>query len=344
MNFSKSMIDTYIETIRLNYANDISMVILYGSYVSGMTHPLSDIDIVFIAKNDRAYEMSKQFIYENIGYDFFGISESRLNDIFMKFHPLVSIIGDGQLIYSDNETTKVRFESMQNHINTLKNLSNPTHFAKEIETILTEMKAKAFDFRGSSHAKKRFLQGQILYQTAHFLSLINRSHFRFGTKQLVSETMAMALKPKSILYYLELLIKDTVTFDDFMGYVQLLQDFWLKIKSPTPETLQDDELIGFYEEGLSTWNKLNQAIERKDLMTAYLAATTLESELSNFRAKGIILDSLFDHYDSTIETLKLHSEITQKQMLGLLSSRNIELKELRTPEEVYCYLREPSNQ
>ncbi|CVI65947.1 hypothetical protein NDGK_00378 [Clostridiales bacterium CHKCI001] len=44
--------------VKTKYFNDISMVLLYGSYINGTANNSSDVDCYFIPKTDRGYEMA----------------------------------------------------------------------------------------------------------------------------------------------------------------------------------------------------------------------------------------------------------------------------------------------
>lgn len=50
------------EKVKREYAEDISLVLLYGSFINGTANPKSDIDCYFIPRTERGYELAKTFI------------------------------------------------------------------------------------------------------------------------------------------------------------------------------------------------------------------------------------------------------------------------------------------
>jgi len=328
------MLDTFVETIRKNYSDSIGLVIVYGSYVTQTMNPKSDVDVVFICKNDRGYEMSRQFVFEGVGYDFFGMSMERFHKIIDEFQPLVSIIAEGKMIYADSSEKERHFIQQQKKILSLEQTTSPLEFSTGIEAVLKELKSKAFDHQFSDNIKKLHIQGQILYLIGHLLGLINRRHFKFGTKKWVEEITDMPLKPKAIRYYLELLTRSKVDSQEIMKLVETLSGFWRDIVLTIPAEFDVHSLNGFYEEALSTWNKLDHATEQGDLMTAFLAATSLENELLQFRGQDAPLTPLFEQYDASADALKRNGEASKQEMLDHIRLNQIEIKEYASLEEV----------
>jgi predicted nucleotidyltransferase len=339
MDKHQMMLDAFVETIRKNYSDSIGLVIVYGSYVTGRMNPKSDVDVVFICKNDRGYEMSRQFIFEDIGYDFFGMSMERFHRIIDEFQPLVSIIAEGKMIFADSPEKERHFIQQQERILTLEQTTSPLEFSTEIASVLKELKCKAFEHQFADKLKKLHLQGQILYLTGHLLGLVNRRHFKYGTKKWVEEIANMPLKPKTIRYYLELLTRSKVDSQEIMKYVETLSAFWNDIRLHEPIKYDVHSLDGFYEEALSTWNKFDHAAEQGELMTAFLAATTLENELSQFRGQDAPLTLLFKDYDASLASLKRNGEASKQDMIKLLQLNQIEVKEFASLEAVLKAIR-----
>lgn len=47
------------EKVKREYADDISLVLIYGSYVNGTANSRSDVDCCFVPKTGRGYELSR---------------------------------------------------------------------------------------------------------------------------------------------------------------------------------------------------------------------------------------------------------------------------------------------
>ena len=338
MNKHTLMLDAFVENIKKNYADDIGMVIVYGSYVTQTMHELSDIDVMFVGKTDRAYEMQKQFIYEGIGYDFFCMPISRVHEIIDEFSPLISIIAEGELIYADSDEKVEHFTTLKNKINHLSEIEPVSKYFPNVEEVIKQLKTIAFDHQFAALENKRHLQGKIIYAVMHYLQLINRKHFKYGIKRIFEEIQSMELKPKTILYYLELLQKDTVGSKEIMTFVSMLDQYFQALQKEFQEPFDPEAFKGFYEEEVSVWNKLIMAAKNNDLSTAFLAATSIENELSHYRMSFPMITHLFSDYRSNVESLVGSAKQAEIDILQLLKDHKIQVTVFHTLEAVIDYL------
>lgn len=134
--------------IENNYKNDISIVVCYGSYISGIPHENSDLDFFFIPKTQKGYEMNLQFIIDNIGYDFWPISWERAEKIADFEESITSIIADGVVIYYCDYSDLKKFNLLKQRIKDI--ISKPDN--KEIlinkaEKLLANTKIKFFNMK-----------------------------------------------------------------------------------------------------------------------------------------------------------------------------------------------------
>jgi predicted nucleotidyltransferase len=339
MDKHQKMLEAFVENIKANYSSDVGMAIVYGSYVTKTMHELSDVDVMFVGKTQRAYELQKQFIYEGIGYDFFCMPIDRVHKIIEEYSPIISIIAEGQLIYVDTDEKKGHFDALQKRFKTLYETEPVNKYFNQVETVLKDLKAMAFDHQFASIERKVHLQGQMIYSLMHYLQLLNRKHFKYGTKQVFDEVQAMELKPKTVLYYLELLQKETVNSNEIMTLVNTLNHYYDELKRTYQDPFDVESLKGFYEEGVSTWNKLIDAAKVDDISTAFLAATSLENELSHYRLYYPDLPFLFSNYQSDVSSLLESAKVAEIAFLHILKTEHIDILAFQSLEEVITYLK-----
>ena len=55
------IIEWSIKKIEREYKDDVSLLLIYGSYENGTANGLSDVDFYFVPKTERAYKLSKTF-------------------------------------------------------------------------------------------------------------------------------------------------------------------------------------------------------------------------------------------------------------------------------------------
>ncbi len=101
------------EKAEREYAEDISLVLIYGSYVNGTANSRSDVDCCFIPKTERGYEMAAGFILEGVGYDIFPMSWERVERIACLRENLTPLVGDAEIIFCGSAEDMARFQGMQ---------------------------------------------------------------------------------------------------------------------------------------------------------------------------------------------------------------------------------------
>ncbi|NLT41679.1 MAG: hypothetical protein GXX93_03320, partial [Anaerolineae bacterium] len=99
--------------ISRDYADDVSLVVVMGSYVHGATHARSDLDLYLVPKTSRGYNLGFTFILNRIGFDFWAVSWERLERIAGNEEQNASIITDGEVLYCASEDDGRRFECLR---------------------------------------------------------------------------------------------------------------------------------------------------------------------------------------------------------------------------------------
>ena len=89
--------ESLINKIKKDYDGDISLVHIHGSYFYNDTHNLSDIDLYFVPKTKRGYNLGQTFILNGIGCDYWALSWEWLERIANHEEKIVSIITEKKL-------------------------------------------------------------------------------------------------------------------------------------------------------------------------------------------------------------------------------------------------------
>jgi len=105
--------DILVDKIGRDYIDDVSVVHIYGSYVSGGAHERSDLDIIFVPKTSRGADLGCSFIINGIGCDFWAIPWERLERIASHEEPIAAIITEGRTIYCASDEDRTRFEELK---------------------------------------------------------------------------------------------------------------------------------------------------------------------------------------------------------------------------------------
>src|SRR5690606_37273974 len=127
--------ELFIEKIRRDYQDDVSLVVVMGYYIYGDTHDKSDLDLYFVPKTERGYNLGFTFILNDIGFDMWPISWDRLKKIAAHDERITSIVTEGKVLYHSSDLDLERFNDLKS-----KALDTPdkSQFTKKSEEIFNK--------------------------------------------------------------------------------------------------------------------------------------------------------------------------------------------------------------
>lgn len=194
-NLNDKIIAWIIEKAKSEYADDISLIVVYGSYLNGTMNSKSDVDCYFIPKTERAYKFARTFIIDGVGYDIFPISWENVQGIADLKESRSSLAGDVKIIFAASPDDEARFNALQNRLK--ENLSNENlvkeisqkrcKVAKELCEKIQSL-AKSRDERNPAEnmrttAEIRKLAGFAIMTLAEAVAVHNHEYFHFGLKK-----------------------------------------------------------------------------------------------------------------------------------------------------------------
>ena len=337
--------DILIEKIKKDYKDDIAVVVIMGSYIYNATHSKSDLDMYYVPKTERGYNLAKVFIIDGIGFDLWPISWERMERIANHDERITSIITEGRVIYYGSEEDFDRFNELK-----AKGLdvSDKEKFIRKAEEQLDRAYKTYFKLlKAENISEARMHAMGIIFSLTYGLALLNRDTVKRGRGKLKKEIMSMALVPKDfpVLY-------DTVFTNN---NVEEINEAYGKLISNTEELIKEarnkemkldsfkDKLTGFYEELINFYNKIHHACEIGDTYTALFAAVEITYEIDEFfngtEVSSKQLPDIVGAYDAknTEGFLKVVDE-HQKKLVELLQGKGVEICEFRDFEEFEEYL------
>lgn len=335
--------DLLIAKVKRDYPGDVSLMHVYGSYADDDMHELSDLDIYFVPKTERGYQLSCTFIFNGIGIDFWPLSWERLERIANYEDKTASMITWGETIYFASEEDKLRFQELI-HKAKNKDASQSLHDASNKLT-------KAYEFwfhmdHANSLAEVRACAIEIVYVLSTVLGELNKMPIKRGRKLLKQEILAMPLIPN---HFAELY--DTAFFEEDarkikQAYGQLIANtakLLASVKIEDRESFQE-AFQGWYEELIQYYNKIYHACEVGDHSTALFAAVEYSYELEMMlQSVGVSpqLPNLIEAYDpDNLQKLAQVAHEHQEAFEALLAENDVVLRRFSTWEEVKVMLDE----
>jgi len=342
MNHQQRIINLIIEKVKTDFPEDIKLAVMYGSFVTHTQHEKSDVDFFFVPKTERGWKMGLDFILDGIGYDFWGMPDSRLRQIVEEFQPLAGIIDNGILLFADSEATRVEFAGFQKRIAEVKADPSPLRLAKGVEKNLALAKTAAFDYRQRKNRSERFLlAGEILLSLGNALSNINRRLFKFGTKRFLEEISEMELIPAHFIDTWDRILSGNQDPDLLDGAVQAVVSLWTSLQNQYSSPPSRMNLVHFYEEILSTFNKMDYAYQIQDRRLGYLTAVSIDHEIRGINEEfALNLPAVFpEEGPADLGVLSQRTRILDESLAASLREEGIPIHSFATLDDFAAFLK-----
>lgn len=287
-----------LNKVKTEYADDISLVLIYGSYINGTANGRSDVDCYYIPKTERGYGLAVDFIIEGVGYDIFPVSWERVEKIADLLDNLSPLVGDVDIIYCNSASDAERFRTMQKRLQS--NLSND-EYVKEIAARRCEEAGKLCAMLEQSHnaSKIRKIAGGVIMTLADAVAVYHHDYYHFGLKKQFEDLQNnFPAVPRDIITGYQKVIEAT-DIDDVIKYTM---DFsqnvcgYLNVTYAAQEISEDKDLMvskvdvsylaPLYEEISSTFNKIYVCCETGNYVLAFLSAVCLQWDLDEAKEAG----------------------------------------------------------
>ena len=330
-----------IEKIERDYSNDIATFTCYGSFVTGGYSPLSDIDFFFIPKSERGFGLSKQFIINSIGYDLWPITWSRAKKIANLEDPLQSLFTDGKVLYYSSNKDLADYNEIINSIRV--NLIDDTIVTRQINTLLRDIQSKYQIMLGNTNHTMGVAY-EIVEKLLRVIALRNNTYLSKGIKHIETEFAGMQSVPSNFLstFYQLIEFKSKSETDRLLGLlIKSVADIskipFKKVTQTQANAPIASDLIGFYEEFKSMYNKIVTSCQAKNYpQTVYAAVMidkTTDEILSPFVTdKGLPRLAEYLHNKDFVQIQKRAAK-HEAFVLELLRKNNIVVNEYITVEE-----------
>jgi hypothetical protein len=318
------------EKIETSYSEDISLLICYGSYITGEYGGMSDIDFFFVPKTDRGYKLNYQFILNNIGYDLWPVSWERLNNLSNLTDQPASILMDGEVLFASSEDDLRRLEELKNKLK--QNLDNEG-VVRKMSTKYME-RAKAIYFGLQNHESSSFFVDAIKVTETLLaaIALLNGTYIKKGLKRIETELERLSMVPAGFLENYKKMIRtnNRSEVQHILNVSIVETDKILASKLDAKEQADPSELTGFYEEFKSTYNKLLLACDEKNYENAYYAGFMIDRETQSFLISytnpGTFPNIIDEVLSNDFEGLRANCLEHERQLIKLLDKNGIEIR------------------
>lgn len=321
----RQVVEVLVDSLKKNYAEDVALMVCYGSAVTGPMTTFSDVDFFVIPKTDKGYKAARQFVLNDIGYDLWCVDWEFLEDAASYKNPLTSLVDHGVVVYADGPSSEERFNQLKKQVvsrrgsvELLKLVNN--RLVRAQSKLVKILESKSFDNDGY------FELAEEVYYTVLY---VNQDFSLKGPINAIEELKRYNDLPNEImaLYEVKESFDEEVAFKTAASALIALENY-VEIKTKESVSQEADSLDGFYEELKSTYNKLYRACDEENRWRVWVCLKMIErdvqdvlgpiaSELPTLKGlKNLAFDMIYDR-------VKLH----EKDLLStlIINGANIQI-------------------
>lgn len=314
-NKNNKLINMVMERAKRDFAGDIAIIGLTGSFSTGDFHEKSDLDLIIINNTDRGWGISSCFILEDVGYDIYCSPwDTRIEAVANLDSPMVSCLLDLQILYCAKPEYMEKFNGYkQRALDTLAKPMGKECIGRAKKWIDRAKQEYANTLLSDTIGAVRYASCQVLYNLVNALTNLNNTYFKRGIKRYVEAISTYQYKPDKLdSIYMAVIEARTMeeirnTSYDFLKSMIALYDKMYKefVDQPVPTY---ENLKGTYEELWCNYrNKIIKSTDAGDKSYAYHAAMGAQNYLDEMtETRGTKKFDLMQYYDA--DNLKLLKE------------------------------------
>lgn len=295
---NKELINILIQKVQNEYENDIDLIGICGSFFTGDFHEKSDLDLLVVLNNDRGWGFAKCFILDDIGYDFYGSTWAKLEDMANFDNTFVSHVIDVDIVYSRNTDCIERFMKLREKaLNIIKGPMNSEILKKTKKHLEDAILSYGEMMLEDEIGIVRKLSGDVINNLINTVCYLNHNYFKLGVKHQLEELMAMERVPANFERHFNEVIfaKSVVEIKQATAIlIKVVRELYNEIEEEIIDKLEPtkDNLKGTYEEVWSNWrNKIQYALEHKDIFLAFSSGASCHNfynEMHTSRGTALI--------------------------------------------------------
>ena len=295
---NQRIIGAVIEKAERVCPGSLALIGVYGSFLTGDTHPGSDLDLLILINDQNGWQLGSAFIQEDrqVGHDLYCTTWESLKQDAEYRHPHIAKLLDAKIVWRADERYEKELEAIRRE--TRKKLDAPFTWAdyENAERVLREAEqAFAQAMIAESLSETRLHAGNTVYCVEDAVALLNKAYFRFGVKRRYAELSALKNRPDDLCG----LIEQVVSARDVSAVKKCLVRLMKAVTAcfgQVRESLEEkkkpvcaEAVTGTCEEMYSNWrNKMILAASAGDRHLSFMSLVSLDGMLRDIRQETAI--------------------------------------------------------
>lgn len=269
------VVHAIVAHIQKHYAEDVSLMVCYGSAVTGPVTPLSDVDFFIVPKTEKGRKAAMQFVLDGIGYDLWCVSWTFLEDAASYKNPLTSLVDHGVVVYADESSSEEQFNRLKSQV---KKKEKASELLKLVKMRLLNAQSKLIKIANNKHFDNDGYY-ELAEEVYYAVLYANQDYSLKGPINGVEELGRYDDLPDDIkkLYDIGESFDEKMAFDRAVSALVALENY---VSLKTNANVPDDpcSLGGFYEELKSTYNKLYRACDEKNRWRTWVCLKMIDRD------------------------------------------------------------------
>lgn len=286
--------------------NSIAFIGITGSFLEGVMHEKSDLDLFIVTNDDDGYKIASCFIIDDVAFDVYCYTWDKIEEMAKYTDPFVSKLLDMKFVYCSDDRYMERYMNLR--IKLLETMDSPfdlNDFNKVKKHWEMGMQSYAKVMMDDDYHTCKSASYFVMYYIQFVIYMLNKSYVKKGVRFIPEEICGMEKLPFQFnQYYFDLLKADTL--DDVKSSATSLMNNVKKFLEEVEHTLIQKEclnsnvLIGTYEEIISNYkNKMRLATQKNDVYQAFTTACSCQD----------FYDDMYRRYDMKKINLMAHFDI-----------------------------------
>jgi len=196
---NNTLIDALIRRIERDCPNAVDMIGICGSFCNGDFHERSDLDLMILINDPKAWEIAECFVIGEVGFDFYCTTWESLESEAECGTAYMAKLMDTKIVYAPNPEAAARYEALREKARAILNAplcKADIDRAKQLFEDAEKAFAKLMRVKDSIF-DARCAVGYMLYGLENAICVLNKTYFKLGTKRMYEEFAAMTYVPEN---------------------------------------------------------------------------------------------------------------------------------------------------
>ncbi len=288
---NRRIIDVVLEKERAVCPGTVALIGIYGSFLTGDIHPLSDLDLLILIRDERGRQLATAFVQEDlgVGHDIYCTTWEDLRRDACYEHPHIAKLMDARIVYCADETSRMELETLREQVRV--RLAAPFDEAdlRNAEREWNKAQCCYADAMAAAELSEvRRYAGGMIYYAENALALLNKTYFRRGVRRRYEELNAMERRPEDLCERVDAVLT-AAAVPCLKERLTALTTALTACFRQAGEAVRTEKrpagaetLSGTYEEMVSNWHgKMVMAAENGDRHLAFMSLESFNEMLSD---------------------------------------------------------------